>query len=232
HIVTSRLIVETDRHRQAPRAPEFSRRLAGTVPACYGPRSGPSRSPSARWRGLLLLPSLRRCRRGGGGRPPPLRRHGGAQRRPRSRALTQVVSGRGGKATMKANACIAALVGALAAAPPAPAAVPRDLHAGVRVRLQATMTRPRTVVAEGVEIVAGAEGEDGLKAVIETVDPEAKTLTALGIKIVASDSTVLQGERDERVSFSAIRPGRRVSAKGTFRGDATLVASKLSLRPE
>ena len=133
---------------------------------------------------------------------------------------------------MKAKACIAALVGALAAAPPAPDAVPRDLHAGVRVRLQATMTRPRTVVAEGVEIVAGAEGEDGLKAVIETLDPEAKTLTALGIKIVASDATVLQGERDERVSFSAIRPGRRVSAKGTFRGDATLVASKLRIRPE
>ncbi len=133
---------------------------------------------------------------------------------------------------MKAKACIAALVGARAAAPPAPDAVPRDLHAGVRVRLQATMTRPRTVVAEGVEIVAGAEGEDGLKAVIETVDPEAKTLTALGIKIVASDATVLQGESYERVSFSAIRPGRRVSAKGTFRGDATLVASKLRIRPE
>ena len=94
------------------------------------------------------------------------------------------------------------------------------------------MTSPRTVVAEGVEIVAGAEGEDGLKAVIETVDPEAKTLTALGIKIVASDATVLQGERYERVSFSAIRPGRRVSAKGTFRGDATLVASKLRISPE
>ena len=133
---------------------------------------------------------------------------------------------------MKAKACIAALVGALAAAPPAPDAVPRDLHAGVRVRLQATMTRPRTVVAEGVEIVAGAEGEDGLKAVIETVDPKAKTLTALGIKVVASDATVLHGESHEQVSFSAIRPGRRVSAKGTFRGDATLVASKLTIRPE
>jgi len=133
---------------------------------------------------------------------------------------------------MKAKACIAALVGALAAAPPAPAAVPRDLHAGVRVRLEATMTRARTVAAEGVEIVAGAEGEDGLKAVIETVDPKAKTLTALGIKVVASDATVLQGENHEQVSFSAIRPGRRVSAKGTFRGDATLVASKLTIRPE
>src|SRR5947208_13446354 len=136
--VTSLLIAETDRHPQAARTPEFSRRLAGTVPASRGSGSGPSHSPSARWRGLLLLPSLRRCRQGGGGRPPPLRRHGGAQRRPRSRAL-------------KANACIAALVGALvaaplAAAPPAPAAVPRDIHAGVRVRLEATMTRPRTVV--------------------------------------------------------------------------------------
>src|SRR5439155_515796 len=76
------------------------------------------------------------------------------------------------------------------------------------------------------------EGEDGLKAVIETVDPKAKTLTALGIKVVASDATVLQGENHEQVSFSAIRPGRRVSAKGTFRGDATLVASKLTIRPE
>src|SRR5437016_11031901 len=132
---------------------------------------------------------------------------------------------------MKAKACIAALVGALAAAPPAPDAAPRDLHAGVRVRLQATMTRPRTVVAEGVEIVAGAEGEDGLKAVIETVDPEAKTLTALGIKMVASDATVLQGESYERVSFSAIRPGRRVSAEGTCRGAATRVATKPRIRP-
>ena len=94
------------------------------------------------------------------------------------------------------------------------------------------MTRARTVVTEGVEIVAGAEGEDGLKAVIETVDPKAKTLTALGIKVVASDATVLQGENHEQVSFSAIRPGRRVSAKGTFRGDATLVASKLTIRLE
>src|SRR3989442_14187259 len=123
-------------------------------------------------------------------------------------------------------------MGALAAAPRAPDAVPRDLHAGVRVRLEATMTRPRTVVAEGVEIVAGAEGEDGLKAVIETVDPEAKTLTALGIKIVASDATVLRGESQERLPFSAIRPGRRVSAKGAFRGDTHLLASKLRIRPD
>ena len=56
--VTSRLIAETDRHPQAARTPEFSRRLAGTVPASRGSGSGPSHSPSARWRGLLLLPSL------------------------------------------------------------------------------------------------------------------------------------------------------------------------------
>jgi hypothetical protein len=131
-------------------------------------------------------------------------------------------------AVVTAKACIAALVGALAAASPAPAAVPRDVHAGVRVRVAGTMTRPKTVAAEGVEIVAGAGGADGVKAVIEAVDPEAKTLTALGIKVVASDATVLQGG----VSFSAIRPGQRVSAKGTFRSDATLIASKLRVRPE
>src|SRR5206468_12472030 len=114
-----------------------------------------------------------------------------ARRRPPQR-------GRGGKATMKAKACIAALVGALAAAPPAPAAVPRDLHAGVRVRLEATMTRARTVAAEGVEIVAGAEGEDGLKGDIETADPKAKKVKVLGINEVASDATVPPGESPER----------------------------------
>src|SRR5437867_5455332 len=133
---------------------------------------------------------------------------------------------------MKATARIAALAGVLVATNGGAGRVPEGLRIGVWVRVEATIAKPRTVVADAVEIAARPEDEEGLTAVIEAVDPDAKALTALGIKIVTSDATMLDAESHEPISFSALQPGRRVSAKGTFRDDRTLVASRLRLKAE
>ena len=114
---------------------------------------------------------------------------------------------------------------------PALAALTDDLPAGTRVEVKGRLTGPRAVVAEEIEIDPRPGGDEGLGAAIESVDAEAKALTAAGIKITTSDETVLEGESREPIEFTDLKRGQWVSVDGTLGEDGVLTASEARIKP-
>jgi hypothetical protein len=115
---------------------------------------------------------------------------------------------------------------------PVQAQLPDTLQAGTRVEVEGKGAGTGSVRAEEVEIQSQRGGKDTLKGRVRTVEPEARTLTLAGVKIVASDATLLEGPDREPVSFSEFRPGQRLKAEGVFGQDGLFAAERLTVRNE
>ena len=113
---------------------------------------------------------------------------------------------------------------------PVQAQIPEALRVGTRVEVEGKRVGAGRVWAEEVEILLQQGIKDVLKGSIQTVDAEAKTLTAAGVKIVASTATLLEGPNREPVPFSAFQPGQRMKAEGAFDQSGHFVAKRLKAR--
>jgi hypothetical protein len=115
---------------------------------------------------------------------------------------------------------------------PAHAQIPDTLLAGTRVEVEGKGAGTGSIRAEEVEIQSQRGGKDTLKGSVRTVDPASQTLTVAGVKIVASDATLLEGPDREPVPFSEFQPGQRLKAEGVFGQDGHFTAERLSVRKE
>jgi len=105
-----------------------------------------------------------------------------------------------------------------------------QLQAGVWVKveghhahgvLQATKIKLLTTELDEVEITC----------TIDSVDAEARSLrTALGVTVVASHRTDVQGHGSERIPFASLKPGDRVECEGQVQRDGSLLAVEIDLK--
>ena len=105
--------------------------------------------------------------------------------------------------------------------------IPEDLSAGMRVKAKGIVINSSTIRAEEIEILLQKFGQDKVKGAILGVDPEARTITLSGLKIVATEDTRIENAAD----VSEFRPGHRLKAKGSYM-DGELEAEMLKLKKD
>jgi hypothetical protein len=108
-----------------------------------------------------------------------------------------------------------------------------QLQAGVWVKVEGE-PRDGVLQAAKIKILATALDESECSSEITGVDAEARSLqTKLGVTILASHRTDVQGIGSERIPFASLKPGDRVECEGQVQRDGGLLADEIDLeRPQ
>jgi hypothetical protein len=104
-----------------------------------------------------------------------------------------------------------------------------DLHVGRGVEIEGTLVGARRMQATAIEIRQATDEDQEVTGTIEAIDAGAKTVTVLGVKIVAADTTIVEDEEGLPVDFSSLKRGWRIKAEGTLQAGA-LAAEEIKMK--
>ena len=85
--------------------------------------------------------------------------------------------------------------------------------------------------ASKIKLLATELDESEITCKIASVDAEARSLrTELGVTVVASHRTDVQGHGSERIPFASLKPGDQVECEGVAQRDGSFLAVEIDLK--
>ena len=124
------------------------------------------------------------------------------------------------------------LLSALALSLSAPAAwagMPDDIRDGALIEMEGNVLDKATVMATELEVTTGMAGEDGIKGIIEVVNPSERTVVIAGVTVIAEADALIQDEENMPMEFSGFVIGRRGKAEGKYE-NGIIMASRVKMK--
>jgi uncharacterized protein DUF5666 len=109
-----------------------------------------------------------------------------------------------------------------------PPATFENLKVGQVVSVDGTPAGARAVLARIIEIEAGPQ-DDKVKGQIDAISTGDKSLTVLGVKVVAGPGARILDRDGRPLSLSGLQKGWVVKARGQLRTDGTLHATEIKV---
>lgn len=104
------------------------------------------------------------------------------------------------------------------------------LRPGMWVKVEGQPGRERGLHADKLKALGGDLDESEVTSTIVAIDVERGTLdTQLGVRVVATLRTVIQGRR-KHDTFATLRVGDRIETEGQVQKDGTLLADEIEIK--
>ena len=111
-----------------------------------------------------------------------------------------------------------------------PAGLAPQLVPGAEVEVKGKLLTDGSLLADRIEMVREGEGDQVLRGVIESVNPQARSLKILGFTIEVRPETRLTREPEQPAQFDDLVPGLRVKVEVLRSSEGTWLAKKVRIR--